>query len=72
MIQGNIASAINTIQANKVTEEGTQGVQGLVIRWFEAGLWIEIIAWEIRRAIFLYETNCNDLDPVIMPDSEAC
>ena len=61
MIQGNIASAINTIQANKVTEEGTQGMQGLMIRWFEAGLWIEIIAWEIIRAIFLYETNCNDL-----------
>jgi hypothetical protein len=32
MIQGNIASAINTIQANKVTEEGTQGMQGLMIR----------------------------------------
>jgi len=30
--RGNIASAINTIQANKVTDEGTQGMQGLMIR----------------------------------------
>jgi hypothetical protein len=30
-IQGNIARAINTIQANKVTEEGAQGMQGLAI-----------------------------------------
>ncbi|WVZ67001.1 hypothetical protein U9M48_016147 [Paspalum notatum var. saurae] len=28
----NIASAINTIQANKVTDDGTQGMQGLMIR----------------------------------------
>ncbi|KAJ1292310.1 hypothetical protein BS78_02G382700 [Paspalum vaginatum] len=28
----NIASAINTIQVNKVTEDGTQGMQGLMIR----------------------------------------
>ncbi|KAF7005937.1 hypothetical protein CFC21_021018 [Triticum aestivum] len=30
--RGNIASAINTIQANKVTEDGGQGMQGLMIR----------------------------------------
>ncbi|CAL5036123.1 unnamed protein product [Urochloa decumbens] len=30
--RGNVASAINTIQANKVTEEGTQGMQGSMIR----------------------------------------
>ncbi|RCV32469.1 hypothetical protein SETIT_7G005400v2 [Setaria italica] len=30
--RGNIASAINIIQANKVTEEGTQAMQGLTIR----------------------------------------
>ncbi|KAL6653223.1 hypothetical protein ACP70R_012148 [Stipagrostis hirtigluma subsp. patula] len=30
--RGNIASAISTIQANKVTEDGTQGMQGLMIR----------------------------------------
>jgi len=30
--KGNIASAINTIQANKVTEEGTQAMHGLTIR----------------------------------------
>ncbi|KAL6885525.1 hypothetical protein ACP4OV_010304 [Aristida adscensionis] len=30
--RGNVASAISTIQANKVTEEGTQGMQGLMIR----------------------------------------
>ncbi|XP_062225062.1 uncharacterized protein LOC133923809 [Phragmites australis] len=30
--RGNIASAISTIQASKVTEEGTQGMQGLTIR----------------------------------------
>nr|ACN27734.1 unknown [Zea mays] len=29
--RGNIARAINTIQANKVTEEGAQGMQGLAI-----------------------------------------
>jgi len=32
MTQVNIARAINTIQANKVTEEGTQRMQGLMIR----------------------------------------
>ncbi|KAF7013238.1 unnamed protein product [Triticum aestivum] len=30
--RGNIANAINTIQANKVTEDGGQGMQGLMIR----------------------------------------
>uniref|UniRef100_A0A0E0GWZ9 Eukaryotic translation initiation factor 3 subunit M n=1 Tax=Oryza nivara TaxID=4536 RepID=A0A0E0GWZ9_ORYNI len=30
--RGNIASAINTIQANKVTDDGSQGIQGLMIR----------------------------------------
>jgi len=30
--KGNIASAINTIQANKVTEEGTQAMHSLMIR----------------------------------------
>lgn len=32
MAQGNIASAISTIQASKISEDGTQGVQGLMIR----------------------------------------
>jgi translation initiation factor 3 subunit M len=31
-LQGNIANAISTIQANKVTEDGSQGMQGLMIR----------------------------------------
>lgn len=30
--QGNIANVITTIQANKFTEEGTQSMQGLMIR----------------------------------------
>ncbi|KAK2986306.1 hypothetical protein RJ640_021875 [Escallonia rubra] len=30
--RGNITNIINTIQANKVTEDGTQGLQGLMIR----------------------------------------
>ncbi|TVT99695.1 hypothetical protein EJB05_54894 [Eragrostis curvula] len=30
--RGNIASAISTIQTNKITEDGTQGMQGLMIR----------------------------------------
>uniref|UniRef100_A0A0E0KM11 Eukaryotic translation initiation factor 3 subunit M n=1 Tax=Oryza punctata TaxID=4537 RepID=A0A0E0KM11_ORYPU len=30
--RGNIASAINTIQANKVTDDASQGIQGLMIR----------------------------------------
>ncbi|VAH85606.1 eukaryotic translation initiation factor 3 subunit M-like [Triticum dicoccoides] len=30
--RGNIANAINTIQANKVTEDGGQGMQGLMVR----------------------------------------
>lgn len=30
--QGNIANVISTIQANKITEDGSQAVQGLVIR----------------------------------------
>jgi hypothetical protein len=51
VIQGNIASAINTIQANKVTDEGTQGMQGLMIRWLTAKLRIEFIAGGIRWAI---------------------
>ena len=62
MIQGNIASAINTIQANKVTDEGTQGMQGLMIRWSEASARIEFIARGIRWAI-LYENLSYDLDP---------
>jgi len=61
MIQGNIASAINTIQANKVTE-GTQGMQGLMIRWSETSARIEFIARGIRWAI-LYENLSYDLDP---------
>jgi hypothetical protein len=32
VVQVNVASAISTIQANKVTEDGAQGVQGLMIR----------------------------------------
>ncbi|QHN83124.1 Eukaryotic translation initiation factor 3 subunit M [Arachis hypogaea] len=28
----NISNVINTIQANKVTEDGSQAVQGLVVR----------------------------------------
>ncbi|KAK0573591.1 hypothetical protein LWI29_010349 [Acer saccharum] len=31
-LKGNIANVINTIQANKTTEEGTQPAQGLMIR----------------------------------------
>ncbi|XP_044468782.1 eukaryotic translation initiation factor 3 subunit M-like [Mangifera indica] len=30
--RGNIANVISTIQANKITEDGSQGVQGLMIR----------------------------------------
>jgi hypothetical protein len=57
-VQGNVASAISTIQANKITED-TQGMQGLMIRWFERDWDNEIIAWEIRLTIFLYEATCN-------------
>lgn len=31
-LQGNIANVITTIQANKLTEDGTQAMQGLAIR----------------------------------------
>jgi translation initiation factor 3 subunit M len=30
--QGNIESVINTIQANKITEDSSQAVQGMMIR----------------------------------------
>lgn len=32
-LQGNIANVISTVQANKVTEDGSQAAQGLVARW---------------------------------------
>lgn len=32
-IQGNIANAISTIQANKATEEGIAAAQGVRARW---------------------------------------
>lgn len=32
-LQGNIAGVISTVQANKITEDSTQAVQGLAIRW---------------------------------------
>lgn len=32
LFQGNIANVISTIQANKITEDGSQAAQGLVVR----------------------------------------
>jgi len=32
LLQGNIANLISTIQANKVVEDGSQAMQGLMIR----------------------------------------
>jgi len=32
VFQDNIANVINTIQANKITEDSSQAVQGLMIR----------------------------------------
>jgi len=37
--QGNIANVISTIQANKITEDGSQAAQGLVVRWEDVFNW---------------------------------